>query len=812
MNLINEILKSNPSYLELMKMNLKGVFFLGLMAICHQSIHAQQLPYKDKNLAIEERVADLLGRMTVEEKVGQLSKILGWEMYEKNQSGIQVSQKFKDAVKQHQIGLLWATLRADPWTQKTLETGLSSKEAARATNALQKYMVDSTRLGIPLIISEETPHGHMAIGATTFPTAIGQASTWNPAIIEKMAAVIAKETSSVGGQNGYGPVLDLAREPRWSRTEESYGEDPYLVGKMGEAMVRGMQGKKVGGKGKIFSTLKHFVAYGVPEGGHNGGSVSVGERDLRQNYLFPFERAVKTGAWSVMTAYNSIDGIPCSSNSWLLNNVLREEWGFKGFVVSDLLSIQGLTGGHSTAESPAIGASQALLAGLDVDLSGSGYDKNLLQAVKDGIVNAEVLNRAVARVLTTKFMMGLFENPYVSESAVDTMVGTTENIEIAKEVARQSIILLKNENNLLPLKKNLKRIAVIGPNADNVYNQLGDYTAPQAEGKVKTVLEGIKLKLGANTQIDYIKGSAIRDVEQTDIASAVSAANKADAVILVVGGSSARDFKTSYQATGAAEVESGKKAISDMESGEGFDRASLDLMGDQLKLIQAIQGTGKPVVLVVIKGRPLNLNWADEHIPAIIDAWYPGQEGGTAIADVIFGDYNPAGRLPISVPRSIGQLPVYYNHQKPQHHPYIDMESTPLYSFGYGLSYSKFDYANLGIEVVEADSTLFAKVSFTITNTGDFDGDEVPQLYLVDEVSSVVSAVKQLRGFQRIHLKKGESKKVNIRLDKDDLKLWSVNKEWEVEKGRFKVLVGPASNNIKLEGFFNIEKNLILKK
>src|SRR5690606_18955882 len=377
-------------------MKLKYIVFGGLLCL-GTGLGAQTLPYKNSRLPIEDRVNDLIGRMTVEEKVGQLSKMLGWEMYEKDGEAIRVSEKLKKAVKKEHIGLLWATLRADPWTQKTLETGLSPRQAAKATNAIQRYMVDSTRLGIPLLLSEEAPHGHMAIGATVFPTAIGQASTWNPDLIRQMAAAIARETYAVGGKNGYGPVLDLARDPRWSRTEETYGEDPYLVGQMGRAMVSGFQGDKVGGEDKIISTLKHFVDYAVPEGGHNGGSVSVGERSLLQNFLPPFEQAVKAGAGSVMTAYNSIDGIPCSSNSWLLNDVLRKQWGFGGFVVSDLLSISGLNGSHSTAADAVDAATQSIEAGLDVDLSGSGYGRNLLQAVKDGAVDMQTLDRAVSR-------------------------------------------------------------------------------------------------------------------------------------------------------------------------------------------------------------------------------------------------------------------------------------------------------------------------------------------------------------------------------------------------------------------------------
>lgn len=770
-------------------------------------VEGQVVPYKDARQSLSLRVADLLGRMTVEEKVGQLSKQLGWEMYTKTGGQIQVSEKFKKAVAQEHIGLLWATLRADPWTQKTLSNGLHPQDAARATNAIQRYMVDSTRLGIPLLLSEEAPHGHMAIGATVFPTAIGQASTWNPVLIEKMAEAIARETYAVGGKNGYGPVLDLAREPRWSRTEESYGEDPYLISQMGTAMVKGFQGTAIGQEDKIIATLKHFVAYGVPEGGHNGSSVSIGERALRQYYLAPFGAAVQAGARSVMTAYNSIDGVPCSANPWLLQTVLRDEWGFRGFVVSDLLSISGILGNHQTAATAEDAAVQSLNAGLDVDLSGSGYANNLLAAVKSGTVSMGVLDQAVARVLQQKFELGLFERPYVDEALVVEKVGTAAHRALARQVARESIVLLKNEKQLLPLSKELKRLAVIGPNADQVYNQLGDYTAPQMEGKVQTVLMGIRAAVGKNTYVDYVKGCSIRDTSATDLAAAVKAANAAEVVIMVLGGSSARDFKTSYEATGAAHVDPKAALLSDMESGEGFDRVSLDLMGDQLKLLQAVYATGKPIVLVTIKGRPLQLNWAEAHVPAIVDAWYPGQEGGTAIADVLFGDYNPAGRLPISVAKAVGQLPIHYNYSKPQHHNYIEMDAKPLYAFGYGLSYSDFSYSDLSVELHEDALDFNCVITFNVKNTGLRDGDEVAQLYVVDEVSSVVTPVLQLKGFSRKQIKKGETHQFRFELHKDDLKLWGIDKKWVTEKGTFKVRIGSASDNSKLTSEFSLSKN-----
>ena len=772
--------------------------------LCPQ-LQAQQLPYKNSTLPIEKRVSDLLGRMTVEEKVGQLSKLLGWDMYSKSGKKVTISNKLRKAVKEQHIGLLWATLRADPWTQKTLLNGVSPVEAARATNAIQRYMVDSTRLGIPLLLSEEAPHGHMAIGATVFPTAIGQASTWSPQLIQDMASTIAMETYAVGGKNGYGPVLDLARDPRWSRTEETYGEDPYLIGQMGSAMIRGFQGEKLGERDKIIGTLKHFVAYAAPDGGHNGESVSFGERSLRQYFLPPFERAVKSGAGSVMTAYNSIDGIPCSANSWLLNDILRKDWGFTGFVVSDLLSISGLNGGHATAATAEEAASQSIHAGLDVDLSGTGYGSNLLKAVQQGLVEPAVLDTAVARVLRMKFNLGLFDHPYVDEKMVAQKVATTQNKTVARQVARESIVLLKNDQHILPLSKSLKRIAVIGPNADNPYNQLGDYTAPQADGKVQTLLTGIRAAVDKNTKIDYVKGCAIRDTSNSDIAAAVAAAKQADAVVLVLGGSSARDFKTSYQATGAANVD--PNTVSDMESGEGFDRVSLDMMGDQIKLLKAIQATGKPLVLVTIMGRPLNLNWAADNVPAIVNAWYPGQEGGLAVADVLFGDYNPAGRLPISVPRSVGQLPVHYNHTKPKHHDYVEMSAKPLYAFGYGLSYSSFDYSNLQVSLKEAEHDFACTVSFDVVNNGKLAGDEVAQLYVVDEVSSVVTPVMQLKRFERKNIAAGKKERYSFQLTKEDLKLWSPSKVWKTEKGKFKFLVGASSDDIRLKGEMELTRD-----
>ncbi|HJT72443.1 MAG TPA: glycoside hydrolase family 3 N-terminal domain-containing protein, partial [Chitinophaga sp.] len=737
-----------------------------LGAGAHVSAQAQKgnanvIVYKNANAPVDARVKDLLKRMTLEEKAGQLSTLLGWDMYEKNGNSVGVSQTFKDVIAKRHIGSFWATLRADPWTKKTLETGLTPKMAAEATNALQRYVMENTRLGIPLLLAEECPHGHMAIGTTVFSTSIGQASTWDPSLIREMAGAIAKEARLQGAHIGYGPVLDLVREPRWSRLEETYGEDPYLIGQMGIAMVKGFQGNGINSGTNVISTLKHFTAYGSPEGGHNGGIALTGQRDLYVSYLPPFRDAVKAGALSIMASYNSIDGIPCSTNPFLLKDVLIKEWGFRGFSVSDLGGIPGVRATHKVAATIDEAAALAINAGLDADLGGEAYGDALIKAVKDKRVTMATLDTAVAHVLRLKFIMGLFEKPYVDVTTAEKSVGTEVNRQLAKRVAAESIVLMKNEGNLLPLKKTIKKLAVIGPNADNIYNQLGDYTAPQPAAKIVTVLEGIQAKVSPDTKVTYVKGCAIRDTAHSTINEAVAAAKDADAVVIVLGGSSARDFETSFQSTGAAEVKASEVAVSDMESGEGYDRVSLDLMGLQSQLLQRVVAAGKPVVLVLIEGRPLNINWAAAHVPVIVNAWYPGQEGGNAVADVLFGDYNPAGRLPVSIPKSIGQLPVYYNYKSASRHDYVEMDAKPLYSFGHGLSYSSFDYSNVRTTVQETAGNVKVTVKFLLKNNSNVAGDEVAQLYLRDDFTSVVTAEQQLKKFQRIHLEAGQQKEIS---------------------------------------------------
>ena len=674
--------------------------------------------YKDPSFSIDVRLSDLLSRMTLEEKVGQLLCPLGWEMYEIHGNEVCPSGKFKQLIKERNVGMLWATYRADPWTKKTLANGLNPEMAAKAGNALQKYVMENTRLGIPMFLAEEAPHGHMAIGATVFPTGIGMAATWSPELVKEVGQVIAKEIRSQGGHISYGPVLDLTRDPRWSRVEETFGEDPVLSGTLGASMVDGLGGGNLSQKYATIATLKHFLAYAVPEGGQNGNYASVGIRDLHQNFLPPFRKAIDAGALSVMTSYNSIDGIPCTSNHYLLTQLLRNEWKFRGFVVSDLYSIEGIHESHFVAPTKENAAIQSVMAGVDVDLGGDAYT-NLCHAVQSGQMDKAVIDTAVCRVLRMKFEMGLFEHPYVDPKIAAKTVRRKEHIELARKIAQSSITLLKNENSILPLSKMINKVAVIGPNADNRYNMLGDYTAPQEDSNVKTVLDGIITKLSPS-RVEYVRGCAIRDTTVNEIEQAIEAARRSEVVIVVVGGSSARDFKTSYKETGAAVAEEG--SVSDMECGEGFDRASLSLLGRQQELLESLQKTGKPLIVVYIEGRPLEKNWASEYADALLTAYYPGQEGGNAIADVLFGDYNPSGRLPISVPRSVGQIPVYYNQKAPRNHDYVEVSSSPLYSFGYGMSYTTFEYSDL--QVVQKSARCF-EVSFKVKNTGKYDGEEV---------------------------------------------------------------------------------------
>ena len=782
---------------------MKKLLTLTMLCACCLTLAAAKKPdYKNSKLPIDVRLSDLMSRMTLEEKIGQLLCPLGWQSYtiDEQRTGVDASDYFRQLVDQQHVGMLWGTYRADPWTRKTLANGLTPELAAKAGNALQQYVMEHTRLGIPVFLAEEAPHGHMAIGTTVFPTGIGLAATWDESLIAETGRVIAKEIRLQGGHISYGPVLDLAREPRWSRVEETYGEGPVLSAIIGAAMIDGLGGGDLAKDFSTIATLKHFIAYGTTEGGQNGAPSYLGQRELHENFLPPFRKAVEAGALSVMTSYNSIDGIPCTANSQLFNDLLRNEWKFNGFVVSDLYSIDGLAGTHHIVSDSTEAGATALQAGVDVDL-GANCHARLKEALSRGLVTEEAINKACARVLRMKFEMGLFDHPYVDPKATQC-VRSTDHQDVALRVARASITLLENKHQTLPLSKDAT-IALVGPNADNVYNMLGDYTAPQDDGNVKTVLTGLREKVGQN--VIYAKGCSIRDTTENNIAEAVEAACKADVVVAVVGGSSARDFKTSYEATGAANTQhpAPDTLIPDMECGEGFDRATLALLGRQQQLLEALKATGKPLVVVYIEGRPLEKNWAADNADALLTAYYPGQEGGRAIADVLFGDYNPAGRLPVSVPRSVGQLPVYYNKKAPVSHNYVEMEAKPLYPFGYGLSYTTFDYSNMAVEY---NGLLPATITLDVTNSGNRDGEEVVQLYLHDDVASTVRPQKQLIHFTRIYIPKGETRQVTFTISQEDLQMLNPQMQWVVEPGTFQLMAGPASNDIRQQAQLHITK------
>lgn len=766
-------------------------FIASALSVSAKDTKTVEIPlYKDANVPTEQRVEDLLSRMTLKEKIGQLLCPLGWPFYEKTtaevgkgkkkktQTVLRVSELYKERMADMPLGSVWAIQRADPWTQKTLETGIGARESAEMMNILQKYAIEETRLGIPVMIMEEAPHGHMGIGSTCFPTGIGQAATFDPALMQEMGVVIGNELSLRGAQIAYGPVLDIAREPRWSRVEETYGEDPYLAGILGSSIVKGVRSQGV------YSTLKHFAAYGIPEGGLNGEQVSLGWNQLLNEYIPQFRRAVDNGAASIMTSYNGIDGIPCTGNKELLTDMLRGQWGFDGFIISDLQSIEVMRNNLHVVNDYTEAAAMAIKAGVDIDLEGISY-KNLGEALDRGLVTMADIDRAVRQVLKTKFELGMFEHPYVDINKVSA-VHSDANKDVARRVAQESIVMLKNDG-LLPLSKDIKSIAVIGPNADNQYNQLGDYTAPQAEEDIVTVLEGIRNTV-PDAEVNYVKGCAVRDTKNTDIAAAVAAAKKSDVTVLVVGGSSARDFKTSYASTGAANVDMNATELSDMECGEGYDRATLDLLGDQLPLMQALIDAKVKLAVVYIEGRPLCMNLANEGANALLTAWYPGEQGGQAIADVLFGDVNPSGRLPISVQRNVGQLPVYYS--KRISHNYIDSPAAPLFPFGYGLSYTTFEHS--AMSVTKANATDW-KVTCTVTNTGKVEGEDVVQLYLEDVTSSVAIPRKQLKGFTRVKLAPGESKTVDFTLGLEELGLYNRQHELVIEPGLFRASISHSS-------------------
>lgn len=749
--------------------------------------------YKDPTQSIEVRVKDLLSRMTLKEKVEQMTSVWVRNYIENDEIAIdKVKEDIKDGI--GQITRLAGTIDLDP------------QKVAELANEIQRFLIEKTRLGVPAIIHEECLSGFMSKAATNFPQAINYGSTWDEELIQKVGKTIRKQMRAVGVHQGLSPLLDVSRDARWGRVEETFGEDPYLVARMGTAYVKGLQGEDIS-KG-VIATPKHFASYPFGEGGRNIAPAHLGPRELRDVFLFPFEVAIKEGgAWSLMNAYHEIDGIPCNASKELLTKILREEWGFKGYVVSDYFSINMLHTVHFVAENLKEAAVMSAEAGVDVELPHrSCYSELLVEAVEEGKISENKIDEIVSRILYAKFKLGLFEDPYVKVEDSPKYFDTPKDRELARQVARESIVLLKNENNLLPLSKEIKSIALIGPSIDSKRNLLGDYayTAHLAKDKasvpIVSIAEGIKAKLSSDTVINYAKGCDIVGTSKDGFKEAIEVAKKSDVVVVAVGGKSGLSHFSA-----------------DNTCGEGNDRSSLDLPGVQEDLVKELHKLGKPMVVILVNGRPLSIEWVAENVPAILEVWLPGEEGGNAVADVLFGDYNPGGKLPMTFPRDAGQEPIYYNH-KPSSikerkerdvedifkKDYVDSSTIPLFPFGHGLSYTKFEYSNLNIEPVEVENDGTVNISFEIQNTGKMAGDEVVQLYIRDIFASVERPVMELKGFKRINLQPGEKRTIKFKLPTDLLAFHNVDLDLVVEPGTFKVMIGSSSEDIRLEGEFKV--------
>lgn len=746
--------------------------------------------------SIDKKVKELLAKLTLREKIGQLVQINGHEMYIKEDGKLSLTPEAKQVMEKYGLGAVWGLFRADWWTGRNYENGLTPDLAEQAVRLFQDYQLEHAPTPIPLLFAEEGAHGLMALDATVFPTGLGQASTWNRALIREMADAIREECRAVGVQIQYGPILDIAQDPRWSRVEEGYGEDPYLTGELGAAFVKGVQGETWDPATGIISTLKHFAGHGAPEGGHNSATSHMGERELRDIHLPAFRKCVEAGALSLMSSYNDIDGVPCSGSRWLLTDVLRGEWGFEGFVVSDSGSVIGLRNAHSVAEDEAQASAIALEAGVDLELTGEPvYLEGLQKAIEQGLIDEAVIDQAVYRLLYRKFEMGLFENPY-SPGSAPQVLGCEKHRDIARRIAEQSVTLLSNKDGVLPLK-DVRSLAVIGPNADTAANQLGDYTAPQKREAVVTVLDGIRRWAGDRVTVNYAKGCRVRSMDDSGFGEAVAAAEKSDAVVLVLGGSSAPDADTGFLDNGAARVQEVKESSEfDKDSGEGYDRASLRLAGRQMELLRTLKSTGKKIIVVLIQGRPLILNEVTELADAVLLAWFPGWEGGTAVAEAIAGEINPSGKLPVSIPMSEGQLPVYYNGKRLRNN-YVDCSPLPQFPFGYGLSYTTFAYSDLSVRAVRtgcADPCF--EVEVTVQNTGGVRGDEVVELYVTDLHASVVRPHMELKGFERVTLEPGESKRITLPLTRESFAFYNAQLREVVEPGRFRIGVGGSLDNL----------------
>ena len=735
----------------------KTAFVGSLLLLAPLLVHAQTLPiYKRPTVPIERRVQDLIHRMTVPEKARQLDMYAGSDFVDKHADGTHAAPD--------------AQFRTEAAAKTWNDLGVGSLHdlyaPAALSNEIQRWVMRHSRLGIPALFIEEGLHGFSdaSLDGTLYPQSVNLAATWNPELARETAAGIASEARASGVDMILGPVLDVAREPRWGRVEEDFGEDPYLTGVLGAAYVAGMQGESLATDHSVISEPKHFAGHGSPEGGLNTAPVHAGEREVRTIMLRSFEPAIRQShAMGAMAAYHEIDGIPVTANPWLLTSVLRQEWGFRGFVLSDLGAIRLLYDTHHVAATPGDAVRMALTAGVDMqfyDFDHDTFQNAIIQGIAQGRLSPAVLDQAVSRVLRAKFALGLFDHPFVDPFLPSRVRRSPAHLATALESTRESLCLLKNEKSLLPLSKRLGRIAVIGPNA--VSAQAGDYANIPHQAKMISLLDGVRATVSPGTTVVSDDGS--------DIDAAVARVKGADVAILGLG---------EHQGI----------------SGEGFDRASLDLPGTQERLLEAVAATGVPVVLVLENGRPLTIPWAAAHVPAILEAWYPGERGGQVIAETLFGDIVPSGHLPITFPRSLGQLPDFYNYDrsKTSNGGYVDSDRSPQYPFGYGLSYTTFRYDGLTATPSAPGAPLDVAVTVNVTNTGSRAGDEVVQLYLHPNTSSVETPDRALKGFRRIHLEPGAAQAVVFHLTPYELEIWNIQKKWVVENGNYTVTVGGSS-------------------
>ena len=708
-----------------------------------------------QKVSTEQQIDSLIVRMTLEEKAGQLSQFSGgWNIGSTNST---VTEEQRTMVKEGKVGSLLNVFGSE------------------ITRELQRIAVEESRMKIPLLYGFDVVHGFR----TTFPIPLAEASSWDPDAVEKAERVAAIEAAAAGIHWTFAPMVDIARDPRWGRIAEGSGEDPYLGSVMARARVKGFQGEHGLADNALLACVKHYAAYGAAEGGRDYNTVDISERSLRETYLPPFKAALDAGAATFMSSFNEIAGVPSTGNRMLLTDILRGEWGFKGFVVSDWTSIPEMRAHGIVATDEEAGA-LAVTAGTDMDMVGGVYLRFLPLLVREGKVSEQTVNEAVRRVLRVKFQLGLFDNPYryCSAEKERTLIYNDANRAVAREMARRSIVLLKNGANVLPLRKDVGSIALIGPLADNHESPLGPWAQVGRPSDVVTVLEGMKAVAAPSCKTTYVRGCEFVDSLPTrNFSDAVKAAKGADVVVMVLGEPATM-------------------------SGEAASRSNLDLPGCQEELLKAVCAVGKPVVLVLMNGRPLTIPWAAAHCDAIVESWFLGVQTGNAVADVLFGDYNPGGKLPVSFPRAVGQVPVYYNYKstgRPTNSSnrftskYIDLSSTPLYPFGYGLSYTTFLYKDLVLSSKKIALDGNVTVSVNVTNSGKRDGEEVVQMYICDEAASVTRPVKELRGFKKIALKAGETKKVEFAVEPNDLAMWNREMKWVVEPGSFKVFVGTNS-------------------